>query len=133
MEQTVLGRCPKCGADIVNGKYGAYCVEKCGLMLSKAFGKKLTGGQVKDLLEGRKILVENLISKNTGKPYSIYLTATGLEDYTYSRKDGTEGKGTRLVFEREFPWVIKEAEQEQKTTLGYVSMTGSEKAEFPFR
>lgn len=133
MEKTVLGRCPKCGADIVSGMYGAYCMGKCGMMLSKAFGKELTDEQVRDLLEGKKILLENLISKNTGNPYDICLTATGYEDYTFTRKDGTEGVGARLVFEREFPEKTTEPAKEHAPAMGYVSITQIDEAELPFR
>ena len=30
-KRTVLGICPKCGGQVVRGKYGAYCAEKCGM------------------------------------------------------------------------------------------------------
>ena len=29
--QEALGKCPKCGGDVVKGKYGAYCKNKCGM------------------------------------------------------------------------------------------------------
>lgn len=27
--EEAIGKCPKCGGDVVVGKYGAYCTEKC--------------------------------------------------------------------------------------------------------
>ena len=41
-EQEVLGQCPKCGADVVKGKFGAYCTGKCGMNVGKAFGVTLS-------------------------------------------------------------------------------------------
>ena len=37
--QEVLGKCPKCGADVVKGKFGAYCTGKCGMNVGKALGQ----------------------------------------------------------------------------------------------
>ena len=34
--QEALGKCPKCGADVVKGKFGAYCTGKCGMNVGKA-------------------------------------------------------------------------------------------------
>ena len=31
--QEALGKCPKCGGDVVKGKYGAYCKNKCGVVV----------------------------------------------------------------------------------------------------
>ena len=39
--QEVLGKCPKCGADVVKGKFGAYCTGKCGMNVGKALGVTL--------------------------------------------------------------------------------------------
>jgi DNA topoisomerase-3 len=58
-----IGKCPNCGGDIVNGKFGPYCSEKCGMSIGRAWGKELTEEQVRDLLEGKQILVTGLKSK----------------------------------------------------------------------
>ena len=42
-EQEVLGKCPKCGADVVKGKFGAYCTGKCGMNVGKAFARPQWG------------------------------------------------------------------------------------------
>nr|WP_297704111.1 DUF3945 domain-containing protein [uncultured Butyrivibrio sp.] len=99
----VLGKCPKCGADVVGGKYGPYCTGRCGIYLSKAFGKDLTAAQVKSLLDGKKVLLKGLISKNKGTEYDMYIKSNGVEDYTFTKKDGSEGNGARLKFETSFP------------------------------
>ncbi len=96
-----IGRCPVCGEDIVMGKYGAYCIGRCGLNLAKAFGKELNEEQVGRLLAGEKILVEGIVSKKGGT-YDAYLTSEGVESYPYTKKDGTEMTGYRLKFKMEF-------------------------------
>lgn len=82
----ILGKCPKCGSDIAVGKFGAYCVGKCGMNVSKAYGKDLTEKQITDLLNGKKILVKGLLSKKTGKHYDAYLIPTGISENNYNNK-----------------------------------------------
>ena len=48
--KAALGKCPKCGGDVVKGKFGAYCKNKCGMNVSRAMGAVLTDSQVKSLL-----------------------------------------------------------------------------------
>ena len=79
-EQTVLGTCPNCGGQVVKGKFGAYCVKKCGMNVSRVMGAALTDTQVKDLLAGKKILLKGLKSK-AGKPYDAYIIPSGTEEY----------------------------------------------------
>lgn len=52
---TVLGKCPKCGSDVVTGKFGAYCTGKCGMGISKIMGTDLTAKQISSLLSGKPI------------------------------------------------------------------------------
>lgn len=47
------GRCPKCGAEVINGKFGWYCKAKCGMNVAKVFGVTLSDAQVKGLLNGK--------------------------------------------------------------------------------
>ena len=100
-ESEALGKCPKCGADVVKGKFGPYCKGKCGMNVGRAMGVALTDAQVKSLLEGKKILVKGLKSK-TGKNYDAYLIPEGIEDFAYT-KDGKEIKGMQYKFKMEFP------------------------------
>lgn len=97
-----LGKCPKCGADIVKGKFGPYCAGKCGMSVGKYLGKTLTDAQIKNLLAGKKILVKGLTSK-AGKTYDINITPVGVEPYSYTKKDGTTASGFQWKFETEFP------------------------------
>ena len=100
--ENAIGKCPKCGGDVVVGKYGAYCTEKCGMSLGYAMGKKLDEDQVKKLLNGEKIFMKGLKSKK-GKTYDAYLKPEGVEAYDYTNKDGEEKSGYQFKFSFEFP------------------------------
>ena len=93
-------KCPKCGGDVVKGKFGAYCKNKCGMNVSRAMGAALTDSQVKSMLEGKKTLVKGLKGKKGS--YDAYLIPEGIEDYSYT-KDGKEVKGTQYKVKLEFP------------------------------
>ncbi len=54
-ESTALGKCPKCGGDVINSQYGFHCKNKCGMNLAKVYGKVLTEIQLKNLLDGKQI------------------------------------------------------------------------------
>ena len=98
--QEVLGKCPKCGADVVKGKFGAYCTGKCGMNVGKALGVTLSDTQVKSLLQGKKILVKGLKGKKGS--YDAYLIPERIEEFSYT-KDGKEIKGFQYKFKMEFP------------------------------
>ena len=98
--QEVLGKCPKCGADVVKGKFGAYCTGKCGMNVGKALGVTLSDSQVKSLLQGKKILVKGLKGKKGS--YDAYLIPERIEEFSYT-KDGKEIKGLQYKFKMEFP------------------------------
>ena len=100
-EQEALGICPNCGGQVVKGKFGAYCVKKCGMNVSRVMGAALTDAQVKDLLAGNKILLKGLKSR-AGKPYDAYIIPSGTEEYRYT-KDGEEKRGVQFKFVMEFP------------------------------
>lgn len=67
-ESTALGKCPKCGGDVINGQYGFHCNNKCGMNLAKVYGKVLTELQVKKLLEGKQITITSKNSKTIVMP-----------------------------------------------------------------
>ena len=100
-EQEALGGCPNCGGQVVKGKFGAYCVKKCGMNVSRIMGAALTDAQVKDMLAGKKILLKGLKSK-VGKPYDAYIIPSGTEEYHYT-KNGEEKSGVQFKFVMEFP------------------------------
>lgn len=124
----VLGKCPKCGADVVGGKYGPYCSNKCGMYLSKAFGKDLTEDQVSNLLQGKKVLLKGLVSRNPEKkqdPYDMYIEPDGVEDYSYTNKNGEEKSGSRFKFKTSFP------EKKKKDDEGVDDRNAAEPTEAP--
>ena len=100
--ENAIGKCPKCGGDVLTGKFGAYCTEKCGMSLGYVMGRQLETEQIKALLNGEKILMKGLKSKKGGR-YDAYLKPEGVEPYSYTNKDGEEKSGYQFKFSFEFP------------------------------
>ena len=100
-EQKVLGKCPNCAGEVVKGKYGAFCKNKCGMNVSWIMGVALSDEQVESLLDGKKTLLKGLTSK-AGKKYDAYIIPSGTEEYHYT-KDGEEKSGVQFKFVMEFP------------------------------
>ena len=98
--KNVLGKCPNCGGEAVSGKYGAYCLNKCGMVLGRVLGVALTDAQVGELLAGKKILLKGLKSRE-GKGYDAYVSPVGTEEYSYT-KDGEERRGVRFKVDLEY-------------------------------
>ena len=99
-----LGKCPNCGEKVISGKFGAYCTGKCGMMLGKAMGKQLSDGQIKALLEKKSITLKGLKSKSDpSKKYDAVLTPEGLEDFSYTNKNGETVNGKQFKFKISFP------------------------------
>lgn len=63
-----LGSCPKCGQDVLKGKFGAYCKGKCGMNVGKVYGKELTDNQLVSLLSGKPISYTRNGRKTTVSP-----------------------------------------------------------------
>ena len=83
-----IGKCPKCGADVVEGKFGWYCKGKCGMNIAKVYGISLSDAQIKGLLngkstsytsKGKKTIVRPEIVENpyNGKVYFQWKTERG--------------------------------------------------------
>ncbi len=101
--RTSLGKCPRCGADVFYGKYGAYCKDKCGMTLSKIFDRVLKGYEVNMILHGSKVYLENMVNKD-GKKYSAFFVPDGIEEYSYTTKDGKLISGLyHYKFKKEYP------------------------------
>ena len=66
-------KCPKCDGYLIKGKYGYFCSNKnngCNIAISKEFnGKTLTEKEQMNLLNGKQITINNMISKK-GNKYS---------------------------------------------------------------
>ena len=97
-----LGRCPKCGADVVKGRFGAYCKGKCGISLGRVFGANLSDSQLKSILENKKTLVKGLKARD-GKNYEAYLIPDGIQEYQYTDRDGNLATGYQIRYRMEFP------------------------------
>lgn len=99
--KTKLGTCPKCGAEVKAGQYGAYCTGKCGMNLGRIRGKVLTDEQVAALLANQKIYLSGL-KKKDGGTYSAYFIPEGIEPYSYTTTDGTVKEGYQFKCSVEF-------------------------------
>lgn len=104
-EKKPIGTCPNCKGDILIGKFGLYCKNKCGLSLSNvyALGKLLTMEQTKSILEGKKVLLKGLVSKDKGTTYEAYVSFDGIEECVYRNKEGQMLQGKRIKFKVDFP------------------------------
>ncbi|MGL9798979.1 DNA topoisomerase III [Enterococcus sp. DIV0802] len=71
-EKSIVGKCPKCGNNIVLKKsfYGCSNYPECKFTLAEHFRKKkLTKTNIKELLEGKETLVKGIKNKEK-KPYN---------------------------------------------------------------
>ena len=102
-EKEILGACPHCGADVVDGKYGPYCTGRCGMSLSRYMGKNLNAKEVATLISGGEVLVKGIVSRKTGNEYDVYIKPKDVVPYSYTKKDGTQADGFQWDFERRFP------------------------------
>ena len=85
---SVVCKCPVCGGDIVTGKYGVYCKNKCGFNISKMFGVILKPEQVSSLCDGKKTKISGIKKKapKTGT-FSAYAVPGDIVERSYE-KDG---------------------------------------------
>lgn len=102
MEKEIFGVCPKCGHDVIKGKYGFYCEGKCGLTLGRAYGATLSDDEMRAILNGEKLLLRGLKGKS-GKNYNAYLHAIGVEPYSYTNREGEQRTGFQIKYEMTFP------------------------------
>ena len=94
----ILGICPKCGGDVIKGKYGPYCKEKCGMGF-RIFGKIISDEKISALLNSEPIRINNK-SKKSGKIYTTQISVDGVEEYSYE-KDGKMVSGWRFKLKSE--------------------------------
>ena len=84
----VLGMCPVCGQEIAIGKYGAYCINKCGFKISNFRGVELTESQIEHLLGGDEVLIENIPKKDDSRQrYKLYIKMNGVKPVAYNGRD----------------------------------------------
>jgi len=94
-----VGKCPRCGADVLTGYYGLRCAEKCGMNLNHILtGKKLTIEQAVALLNGEVIHVRDVrVGKTTLKEATF--KPVGIEEAPYE-KDGVQHMSYQYVLEQ---------------------------------
>ena len=93
-------KCPKCGSDIRNGKFGIYCSGKCGMMFSY-YGHQFDEKELAVIGSGKPLKIK--AKSKAGKQYEIKLTPTGkIVPFKYKNKDGNEVVGYNYEFESAF-------------------------------
>ena len=72
----VIGKCPRCGADVREGKVNFYCSDRnCAFTLWKndkflaSQGKKMDKATAKKFLSKGRIHYKDLVSRKTGRQY----------------------------------------------------------------
>jgi DNA topoisomerase-3 len=83
------GKCPACGREVFEGKMSYYCsgykAEKpCRFSIGKEIsGTKISGGDVKLLLGGKKTGVKKFVSKKTGKEFKAKVYLNGKQELKF--------------------------------------------------
>ena len=71
--------------------------------IGKVYNRLLAKEEVKQLLEDNKVFLKDMISQK-GKEYSAYFIQDGIEEFSYTNKDGQLVSGQyRFKFKLEFP------------------------------
>ena len=96
-----IGECPSCHGAVVVGKFGPYCQDKCGITFGKVFGKTLSDKEWEKILRGEKVHVKGFVSKK-GTKYNATLKPGKVEDFSYTKKDGSKAEGKSIHFDLEF-------------------------------
>ena len=83
-----IGKCPKCGADVVKGKFGWYCKGKCGMNIAKVYGVELSDAQVKGLLDGKSTSYTSKGKKTIVRPEIVENPYNGKMYYQWKTERG---------------------------------------------
>ena len=83
-----IGKCPKCGADVVKGKFGWYCKGKCGMNIAKVYGVELSDTQVKGLLDGKSTSYTSKGKKTIVRPEIVENPYNGKVYYQWKTERG---------------------------------------------
>ncbi len=94
-DKTVLGKCPKCGADVVENKTAFGCVGRCGFGILKETDRgpfqktKIGVTAMKKWLKGEGVEFKKLINKNgdecAARVSLVFNKATNRVDYKFER------------------------------------------------
>ena len=83
-----VGKCPKCGAEVVKGKFGYYCKGKCGMNIAKVYGVELSDTQVKGLLDGKSTSYTSKGKKTIVRPEIVENPYNGKMYYQWKTERG---------------------------------------------
>ncbi len=83
-----IGKCPKCGADVIKGKFGYYCKAKCGMNIAKVYGVELSDFQVKGLLNGKSTFYTSNGKKTIVRPEIVENPYNGKMYYQWKTERG---------------------------------------------
>lgn len=83
-----IGKCPKCGADVVKGKFGFYCKGKCGMNIAKVYGVELSDAQVKALLGGKSTSYPSKVKRTIVRPEIVENPYNGKMYYQWKTERG---------------------------------------------
>ena len=83
-----VGKCPKCGADVVKGKFGWYCKGKCGMNIAKVYGVELSDTQVKGLFDGKSTSYTSKGKKTIVRPEIVENPYNGKMYYQWKTERG---------------------------------------------
>ena len=83
-----IGKCPKCGAEVVKGKFGYYCKGKCGMNIAKVYGVELSDTQVKGLLDGKSTSYTSKGKKTIVRPEIVENPYNGKVYYQWRTERG---------------------------------------------
>ncbi len=87
-QREAIGKCPKCGSDVLWGQYGAYCTTKCGMFFNKVYGKELTEQQIKKLLSGKEISYTANGRKTIVMPEAVQNDYQGKTNFQWKTRKG---------------------------------------------
>ncbi len=85
-----IGKCPKCGTDVVKGKFGFYCKGKCGMNIAKVYGVELSDAQVKGLLDGKSTSYTSKGKKTIVRPEVVENPYNGKMYYQWKTERGSK-------------------------------------------
>lgn len=86
-----IGKCPKCGAEVVKGKFGWYCKGKCGMNIAKVYGVELSDTQVKGLLDGKSTSYTSKGKKTIVRPEIVENPYNGKMYYQWKTERDKNG------------------------------------------
>lgn len=92
-----IGKCPKCGAEVVKGKFGFYCKGKCGMNIAKVYGVELSDTQVKGLLDGKSTSYTSKGKKTIVRPEIVENPYNGKVYYQWKTEGVTRMDNKQLA------------------------------------